>query len=97
MRKRLGLVVDGQTVEVEVRSEAELADSGMVIVAARVVDADDAVVAGAVVTPCSQCGYDVWISPSSKRIQATGGNPVWCMQCVVKQVQAETPEAPSLH
>jgi hypothetical protein len=89
------LNLGGHQVEVEVRAEEEIADSGSPIVTLRV-EEGVYLAEGAMVTQCSKCGHDVWISPSSARIHAQGGNPIWCMQCAADEFAKETPEKPAV-
>jgi len=73
---------------VQVKTPEEIADCGAVIVCMRVSSGPPAVLSGKSI--CGRCGEEVWISPSTQEVIHVGaGNPVACLQCVMKELGVE--------
>ncbi len=87
--EKLGL---DQPFAATVISDAEAAASQDPIVCARVApDADlSRYVPGSVLRNCALCTSSVLISPASQIILAQGSNPLLCMECYTRLLEAES-------
>lgn len=84
------LVPELKGVKAIVLPDAEIAQSGALIVCARVARKTSRVVAGSIQMECSLCHAKVWVSPASQKILSLGNkNPIQCVDCTIVRLGAD--------